>query len=405
MAMGSFRFSAIDPAGKWASGIMDGLDRSAILERLNEMGHHPVEVVEAHVKQTTRKGLSLFSGGVKYEDVTSWCRELGWLLKAGVDLSDGLEILAAGDGAGQLGPACESIRFDIRKGQSLHAAMATSGVFPTDIVSMVDVAEASGTLPTVLERIAQSREHMEKVRERITSALIYPALLVTIAMTAVTFIMYYIVPTLKGVITGAGGPVPEAAQFVIGISDWLIANGNTLLALTMLAALVATLAAQLQAMRDAAFTFATYIPILGGLIRSAAAIRFCRTLATLLEAGVGLTEGLKLMKSGAPSADIRRILDDMESALRTGGDFIEPMSRSRIFPAVLSRMLRVGSETGNFTPSLLQATEMQQAQFARSVERAMSLLEPIIILALSFFVGSIIITLMSAVVSMNDLAL
>jgi general secretion pathway protein F len=405
MAMGSFRFSAIDPAGKWASGIMDGLDRGAILTRLNEMGHHPVEVVEAHTTRTTRKALSLFSGVVKYEDITSWCRELGWLLRAGVNLSDGLEILAAGNGAGRMGPACESIRSNIRKGQSLHTAMATSGVFPADIVSMVDVAEASGTLPSVLERIAQSREHMEKVRERITSALIYPALLVTIAITAVTFIMYYIVPTLKDVITGAGGPVPEAARFVIGISDWLIANGSVLLALVVFASITAAAAAQLRVVRDAGFTVATYIPILGGLIRNAAAIRFCRTLATLLEAGVGLTEGLRLMKSGAPSAEIRRILEDMESALRTGGDFVEPMSRSRIFPAVLSRMLRVGSETGNFTPSLLQATEMQQAQFSRSVERAMSLLEPVIILVLSFFVGSIIITLMSAVVSVNDLAI
>jgi general secretion pathway protein F len=402
--MGNFRFSAIDSSGKWASGTMEGLDRSSILTRLNEMGHHPVEVVEASTAESKRSRPSLFSGGVKYEDITSWCRELGWLLRAGVNLSDGLEILSAGNKAGRLGPACEGIRSGIRKGQPLHASMAASGIFPVDIVSMVDVAEASGTLPSVLERIAQSREHMEKVRERITSALVYPALLVVIAVAAVTFIMYYIVPTLKDVITGAGGPVPEAARFVIGMSDWLIANGRILLLFLALATFAAAAAAQLQVIRNAGFTVATYLPILGLLIRSATAIRFCRTLATLLEAGVGLTEGLKLMRLGEPSAEIRLVLEDMQGALRTGGDFVEPMKRSRIFPAVLSRMLHVGSETGNFTPSLLQATEMQQAQFARSVERAMSLLEPIIILVLSIFVGSIIITLMSAVIGMNDLA-
>lgn len=405
MVMVSYRFSAIDPGGKWASGVMDGMDRGAILLRLNEMGHHPIEVVEAGSRPSQNKRLSLFSHAIKYEDITSWCRELGWLLRAGVDLSHGLEILAVGNAAGRLGPACDRIRSDIRKGQSLHAAMASTSLFSPDILSMVEVAEASGTLPAVLERIAISREHMEKVRERVTSALVYPALLIAIAFAAVTFIMYYIVPTLKEVITGAGGPVPEAAQFVITISDWLIAHGSMLLVLILLAVCIAAFAAQLQTARDAGFAFATYIPVLGSLIRNATAIRFCRTLATLLEAGVGLTEGLRLMKTGAPSGEILRILEDMESALRTGGDFVEPMSRSRIFPPVLSRMLRVGSETGNFTPSLLQATEMQQAQFARSVERAMSLLEPVIILILSFFVGSIIITLMSAVISMNDLAL
>ena len=403
--MVSFRFSAIDPAGKWASGVMEGLDRGAILARLNEMGHHPVEVIETQAMQSAAKGFSLLSGGVKYQDITSWCRELGWLLRAGMNLNDGLEILAAGNGTGRLGSACAAIRSDIRKGQSLHSAMAASGVFPVDIASMVEVAEASGTLPAVLERIAQSREHMEKVRERVTSALIYPALLIAVAIAAVSFIMYYIVPTLKDVITGAGGPVPEGARFVIGISDWLIAHGRLLLAFIAFAVAATAAGTQFRVVRDAGYTLATYVPILGRLIRSATAIQFCRTLATLLEAGVGLTEGLRLMKSGSSSAEVRRILENMESALRTGGDFVEPLSRSRIFPVVLSRMLRVGSETGNFTPSLLQATEMQQAQFARSVERAMSLLEPIIILVLSVFVGSIIISLMSAVVSMNDLAI
>ena len=382
---------------------MEGLDRAAILSRLNAMGQHPIEVVEGAVSQK-KKSFPTFSRAAKYEDITAWCRELGWLLQAGVNLSDGLEILGAGNRAMRLGPACEAIRSGIRQGQSLQAAMAASGLFPADIVSMVDVAEASGTLPSVLERIAHSREQMEKVRERITSALVYPSLLVAIAAAAVMFIMHYIVPTLKEVITSSGGPEPGAAHFVIGISDWLIANGAMLLVSMGLAGLAAALAAQVQAVRQAAFTLSTYLPVLGGLIRNAAAIRFCRTLATLLEAGVGLTEGLRLMKMGEPSAEIRRVLEDMEVALRAGEDFVMPMGRSRMFPAVLSRMLRVGSETGNFTPSLLQATEMQQVQFTRSVERAMALLEPIIILTLSVFVGSIVITLMSAVVSMNDLA-
>jgi general secretion pathway protein F len=403
--MGSFRFSAIDPAGNWTSGTMDGLDRGTILARLNAMGHHPVEVVEAQAARAAGSKLSLIFGRVGYRDITAFCRELGWLLRAGVNLNDGLEILAAGNSTGLLRQACSGIRAGLRQGQSLHDAMAASGVFPAEIVSMVEVAEASGTLPGVLERIAESREHMEKVRERVASALVYPALLVAIAVTAVTFIMYYIVPTLKGVIAGAGGPVPESASFVIGISDWLIANGGILLVLIAAAVVTAVAAAQLRMVRSIAIAIASYVPILGGLIRGAIAIQFCRTLATLLEAGVGLTESLTLMKSGSPWLEIRRILDDMENALRSGGDFVAPLSRSRIFPAALTRMLRVGSETGNFTPSLVQATEMQQAQFARSVERATALLEPIIILVLSLFVGSIIITLMSAVVSMNDLAI
>ncbi len=403
--MVSFRYSTIDPAGKWESGVIEGHDRGSVLARLNDLGHHPVEVIESTVNRPVAKVFTVWSRSVSYQDVTSWCRELGWLLRAGMDLNDGLEILAAGHGTARLGPLCVAIRSDIRKGKQLHDAMAATNMFSADIVSMVEVAEATGTLPVVLERIAQSREHMEKMRERVTSALIYPALLVTIAIVAVSFIMYFIVPTLKNVITGTGGPIPEGARLVIDISDWLIIHGKLLLALGLIAVAAAIAGSQFRVVREAAYTLATYVPILGKLLRSAMAIQFCRTLATLLEAGVSLAESLRLMKSGSSSPEIRVILDQMEGALRVGGDFVEPLARSRIFPVVLSRMLHVGHETGNFTPSLLQATEMQQAQFARSIERAMALLEPIIILLLSVFVGSIIISLMGAVISMNDLAL
>jgi general secretion pathway protein F len=141
------------------------------------------------------------------------------------------------------------------------------------------------------------------------------------------------------------------------------------------------------------------------LIRKASVVRFCRILGTLLQAGVGLPESLKLMLPTAETPQIGRTISDMESALRQGSNFIVPLEQSRIFPPLLSRMLSVGSETGNLTQSVLQVTDILEDELDRQVERALTLIEPAIILALSGVVAFIITSLMSAIISVNDLAL
>jgi general secretion pathway protein F len=141
------------------------------------------------------------------------------------------------------------------------------------------------------------------------------------------------------------------------------------------------------------------------MMKRAIVLRFCRMLGTLLWAGVSLPESLKLIRSSLGNKEIENVIGRMEVSLRQGDDFLVPVEQSRLFPKLVARMLRVGNETGNLTPSILQVTEILEEKFDQVVDRTLTLLEPAIILTLSMIVALIIVSLMSAIISINDLAI
>lgn len=403
--MANFRYSAIRNDGARVSGVIEGGDRSTVLRRLGEQGLHPIDVESTEGTVIGARVLSFGGGVASTAEVSIFTRELAWLLRAGLSLNNALDILAREAFSKAFAAIVANLRTDIRKGRSFHEALATSGIFSQYFVSMVEVGEASGTLPAVLERIAATRDRERKIRGRLISALTYPSLLIALAVGAVSFIMVSVVPSIKDMIAGSGAPIPAPAQFVIGMSDWLIANGLTLAIGVPLAALLIVLlfgAARLQAVL---MWIAAHLPLVGGLLRKTAVVRFARVLGTLLAAGVSLPDSLKLMKPSTENRQIATVLGQMETALRQGGDFIVPLENARIFPKLLARMLKVGNETGNLTPSVMQVTEILEEDLDTSIDRTLTLLEPAIILTLSVVVAFIITSLMSAIISINDLAL
>ena len=403
--MAKFRYSAIRDSGERVSGEIEGSDRSMVLGRLSEQGLHPIEVRDAELELSAGAMLRFGGGAASFTEISVFTRELGWLLKAGMTLNAALEILSKETFSSGFGGLIATMRADIRKGKSFHQAMAEAGAFPPYYVSMIEVGEASGTLAGVLERIATAREREQKVRGKLVSALIYPSLLVALATGAVIFIMVSVVPSIKDMIEGSGAPVPDQARFVISMSDWLIANGQTVLIGVPLVLLLLVALLGGGTMQRILRSVGMYLPVIGSLIAKASVVRFCRILGTLLQAGVGLPESLKLMLPTAETPQIGRTIGAMESALRQGGNFLAPLEQSRIFPPLLSRMLSVGSETGNLTQSVLQVTDILEDELDRQVERALTLIEPAIILALSGVVAFIITSLMSAIISVNDLAI
>ena len=403
--MPNFSYSAIRGDGARVTGSMEGGDRAAVLRKLGEQGLHPIDVDSAEGAVGAARVLSFGGGVASAAEVSIFTRELAWLLRAGMSLNNALDILAREAFSKAFSAIVATLRTDIRKGRSFHEALAATAVFSQYYISMIEVGEASGTLPSVLERVAATRDRERKIRGRLVSALTYPSLLIALAFGAVTFIMVSVVPSIKDMIMGSGAPVPGAAQFVIHLSDWLIANGMKLLIGIPLAALVIVLLFGAGRLQWMLLAIAARIPLVGGLLRKTAVVQFCRVLGTLLAAGVSLPDSLKLMKPSMENRQIATVLGQMETALRQGEDFIAPLERTRIFPRLLARMLKVGNETGNLTPSVLQVTEILEEELDSSIDRTLTLLEPAIILLLSSVVAFIITSLMSAIISINDLAL
>jgi general secretion pathway protein F len=403
--MAKFQYSAIRTDGERISGIMEGSDRSAVIRKLSAQGQHPIDVAEAEAAISTGRIFSLGGGAASPSDISTFTRELAWLLKAGMSLNNALEILSKETFSAGFSAMVAALRTDIRKGRSFHEALAATGIFSRYYVSMVEVGEASGTLPQVLDRVAATRDKERKMRGRLVSALTYPSLLVLLAVGAVSFIMVSVVPSIKDMIVGAGAPIPDSARAVIAMSDWLIANGLTLLVALPLAALLLVLLFGGQRAKQILYRLALYLPLVGSLLKKSAVIQFCRVLGTLLAAGVSLPDSLKLVRPSITNRDMAGAIADMETALRRGEDFIAPLERTRIFPRLLARMLKVGNETGNLTPSVLQVTDILEEELERAVERSLTLLEPAIILMLSAVVAFIIVSLMGAIISINDLTL
>jgi general secretion pathway protein F len=403
--MPKFKYSALRDTGERVAGLIEGNDRAVVIGRLADQGLHPIDVAIADQEVSAGGMFSLGGGVVGKREITIFTRELAWLLQAGITLNRALEILSHESFSKTFSAIISTLQTEIRKGRNFRDALVEAGIFPPFYLSMVEVGEASGSLASVLDRIATTRDREQRIRSRVTSALMYPSLLVVLSIGAVTFIMVSVVPNIKEMITGSGAPIPQSAQFVIGVSDWLLANGMMAAIALPAAALIIAVLLETSIFRSLVSGMVARIPLVGSVLMKAEVVQFCRILGTLIASGMSLPDSLRLIRPSTANPRIAKAVGEMETALRRGEDFIEPLERSRVFPGLLARMLKVGNETGNLTASLVQVTEILEEELERAVDRSLTLLGPLIILILSAFVAFIIVSLMSAIISINDLAL
>jgi general secretion pathway protein F len=401
-----FAYTAVSPSGDRLAGQMESDSREAVLARLQELGHFPVDIREARGKAARGGGGALFSRRPSASRLTLFTHELAMLLKAGMPLDRALTLLAADVGSPVLSQLIGRVHGAVNDGRSLAEAMAAQGdAFPPAYTNMVRIAEASGTLPAVLERIASARQRAEKLRGKVLSASLYPALLITVAIGAVTVMLVFVVPRFKEMIAQAGNDPPAPARAVFAASDWLIANGLAVVAVLCAAAIGLGLAFRNPGLRERLETTLLGLPLIGHILKLSLTVRFCRNLGVLLENGVELPAAMRLVQGIIGSRPAEAALDAAYDGLRKGRGFIDPLARSGLFPAVVVTMLRVGEETGSLTRSLLHMADLFEDKLDTTVQRTLTLLEPVIILLVSGFIATVIISIMSAVISINDLAL
>ena len=402
-----FSYTAVSPSGDRLAGKMEGDNRETVLAHLQELGHLPIDIRETSGKAATGSGGgSLFSHRPSAARLTLFTHELAMLLKAGMPLDRALALLAADVSTPALSQLIGRVHDAVNGGKSLAEAMAVQGdVFPPVYANMVRIAEASGTLPAVLERIAAARQRAEKLRGKVLSASLYPALLITVAIGAVTMMLVFVVPRFKEMIVQAGNEPPAPARAVFAASDWLIANGAALAILLCAAIIGLIFALRNPGLREALETRLLGLPLIGHILKLSLTVRFCRNLGVLLENGVELPSAMRLVRGIIGSRPAEAALDAAYDGLRKGRGFIDPLARSGLFPSVVINMLRVGEETGSLTRSLLHMADMFEDKLDTTVQRTLTLLEPVIILLVSGFIATVIISIMSAVISINDLAM
>ncbi len=404
-----FQYKAVTPAGEVLEGAMDAASQKGVIERLRDMGYTPLRAVEAggaEVSAVARRGSSpgLFARGVSQDEVGVVTREIATLLKAGLPLDRSLEILVGLAENARVGEMLRKVRNEVRGGAALSKALdAQAGVFSRFYVNMVRAGEAGGALADVLGRLAEFMERSKELRESVKSALIYPTILLLVAMASVIILLAVVVPQFEPIFEQSGKALPWVTEMVLGAGAfmraywWAIVLGGVAIVFVVSRSLRST-EAKLRWDRQV-----LRLPVAGDLAAKVETARLARTLGTLLRNGVSLVNALSIARDTMENTWMAAGLAEVGRELKTGRGFAKPMMETRRFPAFAVHMVQVGEETGRLDQMLLDVADVYDKEVARAVKRALALLEPAMILFLTGLVGAVILSILAAMLSIYDL--
>jgi general secretion pathway protein F len=352
--------------------------------------------------RTTRRWFT--AKRVSRDNLLAMTREMATLLRAGLPLDRALQILIDLAPTPPVAELLQGIRDDVRGGKALSQALdARREVFSRFYVNIVRAGEAGGALGVVLQRMADTMERNKELRESVRSALIYPTILVCVAVTSVMVLLVYVVPQFEQMFSQAGKALPLPTAVVIFVGNgirhyWWAIVGGAFLAVVWLRRRGRT--PRVRRIRDARILRA---PLLGDVVAKLEVARFARTLSTLLANGVTLLAGLSIVKETMTNVVLATGLDCVISKLREGKGFGRPLAETGIYPRLATQMILVGEESGRLEEMLTRVADVYDREVQVAIKRFLSILEPVLILGLAVLVGGIVFSILLGVMGMNEL--
>ncbi len=404
-----FQYKAVTPAGEVLEGAMDAATQSGVVERLRDMGYTPIRAVEAGaaeapstVRRSAQRGL--FARGISQDEVGVVTREIATLLRAGLPLDRSLEILVGLAESERVAEVLRRVRNEVRGGASLSKALdAQGGVFSRFYVNMVRAGEAGGALAEVLSRLAEFMERSKELRESVKSALIYPTILLLVAVASLVVLLAVVVPQFEPIFEQSGKALPLITEIVLGAGAFMRAYWWAIVLGGVAVVFLASRRLQSPEAKLAWDRRVLSLPVAGDVAAKVEMARLARTLGTLLRNGVALVNAISIARETMGNSWMAMGLAEAGRELKTGRGFAKPLMETRRFPAFSVHMIQVGEETGRLDQMLLDVADVYDAEVARSVKRALALLEPAMILFLTLVVGTVILSILAAMLSIYDL--
>ena len=404
-----FSYRAADRAGRTIDGVMEAHDPQAVIERLHREEYFPVRVERADGRPRLG-GLSLGGGAIQRvpaRDLLTFTQQLSTLLDAGIPLDRALGILGDLSVSPRLRQIVQDIGQSVRTGSTLADALSRHHPRPFSrlYINTVRAGEKGGALEAALRQLAEHLEQTRELREALTSAMIYPALLLTVGVAAVIFLMTFVLPRFAVIFADLHQGLPLPTRILMAVSQALTTYW-WVLALFVLGALLAwQVLTRSDAGRLAIDRWLLGLPALGDLLRKVEVGRFARTLGTLLRSGVPLLAALGVAREVAGNRVIALALGAVQEGAKRGDGLARPMAESGSFPPLAIHMVRVGEETGRIEEMLERVAASYEAEIRVAVRRFVALLEPVIILALGLIVLGIVLSILLAILSINELPL
>jgi general secretion pathway protein F len=408
-----FSYRAVTPAGDVSSGELEAANESEIVDRLRDQGLLPMQIAQsigaaaAGGRAAKPARASLFAPRrVTRDNVLGLTRELATLLRAGLPLDRALELLITLAPSLPVAVMLQGIRDEVRGGKSLSQALdARREVFSRFYVNIVRAGEAGGALGTVLARLAETMERTKELRDSVRSALIYPTILVFVAVASVMVLLVFVVPQFQTTFAQAGKALPIATQIVIVAGTFLRDWWWAVIPAAALAVLWFRRRGRRPAVRRVRDTRMLRMPLVGDLIAKVEIARFARTLATLLANGVTLLAGLSIVKETMGNVVLQNALDGVTAKLREGKGFGRPLAEAGLFPRLATQMILVGEESGRLEEMLGRVADVYDREVATAIKRFLAVLEPVLILGLAVLVGGIVFSILLGVMGMSELVI
>jgi general secretion pathway protein F len=410
--MALYRYKAVNAAGDVAAGELDAANEAEIVDRLRDQGLMPMRVEAAlgarsassPAAASPRKPGWFAPRTVTRDNVLALTRELATLLRAGLPLDRALEVLIGLAPSLPVARLLQTIRDDVRGGKALSQALDSHReVFSRFYVNIVRAGEAGGALGLVLTRLAETMERNKELRESVKAALIYPTILILVAVASVMVLLVFVVPQFQQTFSQAGKALPLPTEIVIFVGTGL--RKYWWLMILIVVAFVWIMRRRLKnpGVRYRWDSRMLRAPLLGDLLAKVEVARFARTLATLLSNGVTLLAGLAIVKETMTNSVLSTALDGVITRLREGKGFGRPLGETGVYPRLATQMILVGEESGRLEEMLNRVAEVYDREVQISIKRFLAVLEPALILGLAVLIGGIVFSILLGVMGMSEL--
>ena len=400
-----FQYEALDSQGVEVKDKIEALSQKEAISKIRNMGYFPTKVrargigkktlAKATAKPKSRRGAG---GRVKLKLVTQFARQLSTLQDAGLPILRSLRILQEQQKPGTFKKVVGYIADEIEGGSTLSEAL---GRFPKSFdrlfVNMVAAGETGGVLDLILARVADFMEKAQKLKSRATSAMIYPIVVMSAALTIVLGLMKFVIPQFSKVLTEMleGEQLHVVTRTVLGASEWIAYRGGwaIILGVPFGTIFLIKMIKRFSTGRLVVDTIKLKLPVMGQLSGKMAVTRWTRTLGTLISAGVPILDALKATRETAGNEVYANMLGNVHNSIRQGDTFASPLKQSKTVDLIVSSMVAVGEETGDLDKMLMKVADNYDEQVDVLVASMMSLLEPIMILVLGATVMIIVLAI------------
>nr|WP_275579402.1 type II secretion system F family protein [Halanaerobacter jeridensis] len=367
---------------------------------MKKQGYYISNVEEVEERSEISFSFNFFQG-VGLKDLVLFSRQFATMIKSGVSLVRSLTILARQVGNTTLQETIEKVQEDVESGSSLSEAMAEHrDVFPQLFISMIAAGETGGVMDEVLEEMADHFERENDLKQQVTSAMAYPAVITLVAVSVVFFLITVVLPSFVGIFSGLDTKLPLPTRVLLQVSDimsnyWYLLFGGVV-------AVIASIYFyyQTEAGKKQIDWLLLKTPLIGDLITKISVARFSSTLAILLTSGVSILEGLEVVSNIISNQIISERIAEAKINVSEGNSFTAPLKRDNVFPPLVIQMIKVGEETGNLEEMLDKVSDFYDQEVEYKVESMVSLIEPALILGLGLVVGSIVAAVMLPMFSM-----